>query len=813
MSGPLSHDRLRRLFPAVLALLLIAAFLFARSHLGTRIETAHAQVSSPAGGITTLRIEPAALHSGVKRFGINLSGQTFYDSGQMLKNLIFRNPGFEGETWQSIVRCAAIQNSTCTLDPAGAQWRAGFLSGAHFEVLSGSSTGAAGSVLNNTAEADSHGIALSLASPPHLTAGDFLLLRADKPGDAGAGWWITTHEGAATSTEFHDLPPSTQGRQALRIEAAAPGQSASVSSYFDSTADRSFLQLHGIYELRFRARRLAGTGPMPVHVARLDTRRATKPFFSEAIALTPDWHDFHYTFRADEDGHALGTLALVFDFNGLSALLDDVSLTPVNGDASNPTAFRDQVVSTLRDLHPGILRFMDNGASFGSSLDDLLAPPFARRRAGYSLRQTRQEDIPIGLHESLTLAEAVGAEPWYALPAGFSPTEAAALMEYLGGPVSTPGGAKRAALGHPAPWTTTFHTLHLELGNEVWNAGDFPGEALPDPAAYTARANAVFGAMRQSPAFRPESFDLILGGQIGNTWLTGQELARGTAQTSTDFAPYLFSELDDASSDEAVFGPMFAEPEQRDTHGDLFASAQAARAGAHPAIPALYEVNLGTVHSTSASLTQSQIDSAAASMGAGLAVADHMLLALRELGITNQCLFALPEYRNGFRADGGSHLSTPLWGSVIDMGGPTNLRRPSFLALQLLNQALLPQELPIILSGANPTWHQPKSPDGPVEDANPHLLQLFAFADGPQHSLILLNLSRTAALPVSFTGPIRPTGPVIESRLTSAHLTDTNEDAPRVNTITRTLPSLNTSYSLPPFSLTTLRWQDKGAAR
>ena len=388
-------------------------------------------------------------------------------------------------------------------------------------------------------------------------------------------------------------------------------------------------------------------------------------------------------------------------------------------------------------------------------------------------------------------------------------------MEYLGAPASTPYGAKRAALGHPAPWTTSFHTVHLELGNEVWNAGDFPGEAIPDSAVYATRANAVFGAMRQSPYFHQGIFDLILGGQSGNTWLTGQELSRSTAHTSTAFAPYLFSELDDASSDEAIFGPMFAEPEQRDTYGDLFASAQAARTGAHPATPAIYEVNLGTVHSTNPSLTQNQIDSAAASMGAGLAVADHMLLALRELGITTQCLFALPEYRNGFRADGGPHLSTPLWGSVVDMGGPTNLRRPSFLALQLIDQALLPTELRVVLSGANPTWHQPKSSNGSVTESNPHLLQIFAFADDKQHSLILLNLSRTSALPVTFTGAIRPAGRVIVTRLASAHLTDTNEDSTSVKIVTQTLPSLdpNASYTLPPFSLTTLRWQDSGAAR
>src|SRR5271155_2065522 len=54
---------------------------------------------------TTITITSQPLHTGVQRFGINLSGQTYYDSGQLLRNLVSRNPGFEGETWQTILHC------------------------------------------------------------------------------------------------------------------------------------------------------------------------------------------------------------------------------------------------------------------------------------------------------------------------------------------------------------------------------------------------------------------------------------------------------------------------------------------------------------------------------------------------------------------------------------------------------------------------------------------------------------------------------------------------------------------------------------
>ena len=70
-----------------------------------------------------------------------------------------------------------------------------------------------------------------------------------------------------------------------------------------------------------------------------------------------------------------------------------------------------------------------------------------------------------------------------------------------------------------------------------------------------------------------------------------------------------------------------------------------------------------------------------------------MLLMLRDLGVTTQCLFALPEYVNDFVSTASprpARETMPLWGAVVDMGGPTNARRPQFLAEQLANAAILP---------------------------------------------------------------------------------------------------------------------------
>ena len=793
---------------AIVALCLGAgSFFFGRSHALSREPYAAATVLLPvsAGTPTNIEITSQALHAGVKRFGINLSGQTFYDSGQMLNNLAFRNPGFEGETWQSILHCKSVTATTCSDENQYAVWPADFLRGASFEVISGAGLGSQGLVQASTTAGNGSGVRLTFAQPvQRMRPGDFVLVRLEKPGDASAGWWTAAKGGAAISTELHDLPADTMGRQALRIEAGRVGQYASVSSYFDTTEGHSFLQLRGRFTLSFRAKGLGSNQKVQVQVE----RQNSPAFFSREVMLSPSWQNYRFDFSAHEDGSSRGTVGLSFRIQQSSMLLDEVELTADGNLHDNPTRFRDEVVTTLRELRPGVIRFMDNGASFGSTLDDLIAPPLARRRAGVFLATARVEDIPTGLEESLELAEAVHAEPWYTLPATTSPEEAKKLIEFLAGPEATRYGARRAALGHADSWTKSFHTIHLELGNEMWNAGTFAGAALSDPAAYAARAAAVFGAARASSWFQPESFDLVIGSQAENPWWTQQELRTDARQDTLAVAPYLFGQFNDASSLEAIFGSMFAEPEWLDLHGAMAEQAAAVRQASKPIKTAVYEVNLGTVSSKSNAVTQTDISRTVPSLGAGLAVADHMLLMLRELGIVTQCLFALPEYSNPFLSPDGAKKTTPLWGSVVDMGGATNLRRPGFLALQLMNQAIRSNELVTRLTGANPTWDQPASANDAIPASKPHLLQAFAFGEGNDRSLILLNLSRTTALPVTLSGSESPGTQVSESRLTAPAITDNNEAGSHVAISRQRLShfAAGKPYLLPPFSLTVLEW-------
>ena len=82
---------------------------------------------------------------------------------------------------------------------------------------------------------------------------------------------------------------------------------------------------------------------------------------------------------------------------------------------------------------------------------------------------------------------------------------------------------------------------------------------------------------------------------------TAQELSNSSGYDSLAVAPYLFNSLNDYGSNEAIFGPMFAQPEQVDssptaTGNYMYQQAQAAAAGSPAAKLAVSEVNLEHSH-------------------------------------------------------------------------------------------------------------------------------------------------------------------------------------------------------------------------
>jgi alpha-L-arabinofuranosidase len=516
-------------------------------------------------------------------------------------------------------------------------------------------------------------------------------------------------------------------------------------------------------------------------------------YLEQDFQLTPSWADYHAEFTANEGTGLVGPVEAGFSVAGGSLLLDDVDLEQTGGDATNRTAFRDEVLQTLKELRPGVLRLMSSHAQLGSTVDNLLVAPMARQRPGFSTWQTTLEDIPIGIPEFLELCREVGAEPWIVAPTAMSAEEARKLAEYLAGGAATPGGDLRFAAGEREPWTRSFKTIHIELGNETWN-GIFQGESMDDPAAYGRRADRIFRALRAAAGADADRFDLVVGSQAANPWRSGEVLRTAQAANTLAIAPYLMDSATQWSNDDELYGPLMAQPEQMSREG-IVQAAQAAAGGRQLAV---YEVNL---HTTEGSATEAVLDRLTPSAAAGVAVAGHMLRMMRDHGVRDEMLFSLPQFRFK-RADG-----TPvrLWGSVVQMGADGRAR-PQLLAESLANRMIRGNMVKVEVSGENPTHDQPAGNDG-VRLNGVHEIDAYGFQDGKSHGLIVFNYGLHAARRISVEAAGLNAGSDAKVwRLVSSGPGSSNEQEVQVTVKEERLKG--TELDLAPCSMAAVEWSE-----
>jgi hypothetical protein len=333
------------------------------------------------------------------------------------------------------------------------------------------------------------------------------------------------------------------------------------------------------------------------------------------------------------------------------------------------------------------------------------------------------------------------------------------------------------------------------LGNALALKGGTVNSAI-----YPQQANRVFGAARRTEGFEAGKFDLVVSGLASSPAYNAALLQASTQHDSIDIAPYLLSGANNESQ-AAMFGALFAEPELfASAGGEVFQDMQvgAAARSAKSSSTSL-NVSESSLSPVAGSITQAQLNQLMPSTGSGIAHAELMLQMMR-LGVQYQNTFALPQ-ESFVRGDGST---VQLWGAGM---GAANRRHPQFLTQALANSAIAGNMLQTAQGGANPTWNQPLSSDN-VQLKGAHYLQSFAFQNGNTVSAVVFNLSRTTALPVTFSGANAPSGTVEMTQIASASITDNNETSTVVEPATQTLSGFNPAagLSLPPFSMTLLSW-------
>jgi len=174
---------------------------------------------------------------------------------------------------------------------------------------------------------------------------------------------------------------------------------------------------------------------------------------------------------------------------------DTISLFPRHTWKDRPGGLRADMVQMLAEMKPGFLRFPGGCIVEGSQLDrryqwkNTIQPVPDRKlivnRWNYEFEHRPTPDyfqsFGLGFYEFFQLCEDIGAQPLPILNCGmacqFNSGELVPmteldpyiqdtldLIEFANGPVESPWGAKRAAMGHPAP----FNMKMMGVGNEQW---------------------------------------------------------------------------------------------------------------------------------------------------------------------------------------------------------------------------------------------------------------------------------------------------------------------------------------------------------
>lgn len=282
---------------------------------------------------------------------------------------------------------------------------------------------------------------------------------------------------------------------------------------------------HGeTYDFSLRARRLSGDATIRIELYGGDGAVLAT---AELGDLSSQWQQRTATLQPN-DTNGKGWLAVLVMGKG-TIDVDFVSLFPRHTWKNRPGGLRADMVQALADFHPGFLRFPGGCIVEGSVLSrryewkNTIGPieerPLLINRWNYEFLHRPTPDyfqsFGLGFFEYFQLCEDIGAQPLPILNCGMACQfnsgelcpidelqpyiqDALDLVEFANGPVTSPWGAKRAALGHPAP----FNLKLLGVGNEQWGPQYFERYAK-----FSAALKAKYPDIQLVSAAGPEPAD------------------------------------------------------------------------------------------------------------------------------------------------------------------------------------------------------------------------------------------------------------------------------------------------------------------
>jgi hypothetical protein len=762
-------------------------------------------VTPPAAGAFV--VNESKIIAAANKIGMNLGNTDYYNALQPLKNRLAggQHPGFEPVFRRQIQQVAA---STTTSISNGNVWDYApldYWAGATLTVLTGPQAGTVVTVIGNNA-ADTKSVAVSYtfspALPSALAAGTVFKVE-NSPAPSPSIFWTQTNSwnranGGTFSTNSTDLPPNTTGIQAVTIDATAAGSSPQLNFYWDGANGQINYVMAGTYTATFWAKAQSGKPVIEVSCGRFNGFSA-----SQSFSPTSEWAEYTFHFAPNEVFTTAAGDGCYFRLTvtGGAVSVDDMW---VAADAdTNPTVFTNQFMALIAQGNFDAQRYWVGQEA--ESLDNWLKPQLGSASAVAGTGDpdyTSQGSNWIGLHDWLAMCQAAGnTRTTFVMPITFTPTEAANLVEYLAGAVTTPYGAKRAALGQSAPWTSVFTEINIEYGNEIWN-GATPGVSISygnagSPGSiwgYYDLLIPTLGVMRADPSWS-SVLKISITSQMSAYWIEQLTSAQLALIDKVDLAPYTQGAPTVLTPASALFTPVFAEcfgegNNFSSNSGFLPAVEATVKAGK---LPLVYEFQNST---TAGSGTTAALTGFAEGAAYGVANILEALEGMKQ-GSPEWNFFCLPQYAFGF-----GDTTVKIWGAIANAAA--GLVRPNFLALQAANSAILPS----LLSSTLPTGtYNFAASNGVAATSNVPYLTGYAFLSGAARGVIFINASLTESATVpGISGMTAPGGAIQQVTLASPNPTDNNETSNVVALKESTLPSLASPITVPPFGMVALNW-------
>lgn len=748
----------------------------------------------PLPAQVTISLNEASTYTAA-RIGLNQGSQDYWGS-YLLKNLTAINPGFEAKIKDVVEDVATNGAHTNRSFTSGNPWDsvpANFFAGGTFFVAYGANRGCSGAIASNTkADGKQEGPTFTLKTPcPHpFERGDVVFARKVLfPTESkdltfnDFGWDPVLSDGSSLQIDSRpaDQSPGSEGKQCLELVTnGVPGAEAGVRTPIDAGKILG-IDFSGPFTQTIKARLLSGSGTLTLSGVRLNPGH-TGVHWSQNFQPTAQWATYSAHFYGNETVNtAPGPVEIYITFKGDGVLLiDDSSLT--SDREANPTVFRDQVIRDEKLWDPGESRYW--AGQNGESLANWIAPAFGRESSsgaagGYDSRT----GIQIGLQDWLAKEAYEGVpQVWIEMPITWRyDIDASNMVDYLAGGANTVFGRKRMELGQKEPWTSVFHRIVLEYGNEVWNSAAGGESIIPYSQkvgnqmearwSYVPMVVRFCAAMKADSHWDPRVMKCAAGIQTsGNDFWAG-ELEKQDPHHAVDLqANNEYGQLtvtNTAGDDQWISAWTEAWAAAYDKTNNFHKSFDGA--GLQTGI---YEYNNST--NPPSTLTQAEANGYPEGEGYGLVDILMPLFNQRVFGIVDNDFFTFSQRERSFRNAAGKDVTLKEWGAVTGLGGRYTNPRPMFFAISMVNHCIGNGEgySADVIHG--PTYSFPGYNGVGPQKAVPYL-NAFAFKNGNQRCIVVVNTDPKHSYKFQFRGDHPPSGEVTARLYYSPNLTDTNE--------------------------------------